>query len=153
MVQTGARMEAASAPPRVVYEVDFVEQRSRLTTLVRWLLAIPHYLVLFLYGIGAFVAVVIAWFALVFTGRWPASLYDFVAGLVRWQARVQGYTYLLVDPYPPFDGAEHPEYPVRLLIPGRQAQYSRAKAGLRVFLLIPVYIINYVLGAVAGVLA
>jgi hypothetical protein len=148
MVQTGARMQA-----HVAYVVDFVEKRSRLTTLFRWLLAIPHFLVLTLYGIGAVVAIVIAWFALVFTGRWPTGLYDFVAGFARWLARVQAYTNLLVDPYPPFDGNEHPEYPARLVIPPRQPSYSRAKVALRLVLLIPVYVINYVLGAVAGILA
>src|SRR5437016_3417140 len=102
MVQTGARMEAASAPPRVVYEVDFVEQRSRLTTLVRWLLAIPHYLVLFLYGIGAFVAVVIAWFALVFTGRWPVEgIHGALRFCLSYAARALAYAALLTEEWPP----------------------------------------------------
>jgi len=144
MVQTGARMTS--------YVVDFTESRNRLTTLVRLLLAVPHYVVLFFYGVAAFVAVVVAWFALVFTGRWPAGLYDFVGGFARWSARLQAYAYLLVDPYPPFDGGEHPEYPARLVLAPRQARYSRLKALFRIVLYIPVYIINYVLSAVAVVL-
>jgi Domain of unknown function (DUF4389) len=137
---------------RVAYVVDFTERRNRLTTLVRLLLAIPQYVVLFFYGVAAFVAVVVAWFALVLTGRWPAGLYDFVAGFARWSARVQAYAYLLVDAYPPFDGGEHPEYAARLVLAPRQPLYSRLKALFRIVLYVPVYIINYVLGAVAVVL-
>ena len=71
--------------------------------LVKWLLAIPHYVVLFFLGIGAFVAVVIAWFAILFTGRYPRGLFDFVVGTQRWFVRVAAYAILLTtDRYPPF---------------------------------------------------
>ncbi|HYJ00307.1 MAG TPA: DUF4389 domain-containing protein [Thermoleophilaceae bacterium] len=71
--------------------------------LVKWLLAIPHYIVLIFLGIGAFVAVVIAWFAILFTGRYPRALFDFVVGVQRWFARVAAYSVLLTtDRYPPF---------------------------------------------------
>jgi len=71
--------------------------------LVKWLLAIPHYFVLFFLYIGAFFAVVIAWFAILFTGRYPRGLFDFVAGVIRWHNRVTGYAFALVtDRYPPF---------------------------------------------------
>jgi len=71
--------------------------------LVKWLLAIPHYIVLFFLGIFAFVAVVIAWFAILFTGRYPRGLFDFVVGVQRWFVRVGAYAVLLTtDRYPPF---------------------------------------------------
>jgi hypothetical protein len=71
--------------------------------LVKWLLAIPHYIVLFFLDIGAFFAVVFAWFAILFTGRYPRGLFDFVEGVIRWNNRVTAYAYLLVtDKYPPF---------------------------------------------------
>ncbi|HEX2435979.1 MAG TPA: DUF4389 domain-containing protein [Solirubrobacterales bacterium] len=71
--------------------------------LVKWLLAIPHYIVLFFLHIGAFFAVVFAWFAILFTGRYPRGLFDFVEGVIRWNNRVTAYAYLLVtDKYPPF---------------------------------------------------
>lgn len=71
--------------------------------LVKWLLAIPHYFVLFFLYIGAFFAVVIAWFAILFTGRYPRGLFNFVEGVYRWQNRVVGYAFALVtDRYPPF---------------------------------------------------
>jgi hypothetical protein len=76
---------------------------SRGLPLVKWFLAIPHYIVLFFLWIGAFFAVVFAWFAILFTGRYPRGLFDFVVGVVRWHLRVAGYAYLLVtDTYPPF---------------------------------------------------
>jgi hypothetical protein len=76
---------------------------NRWLPLVKWLLAIPHYIVLFFLDIGAVVAVVIAWFAILFTGRYPRGLFDFVEGVIRWHNRVIGYAFLLVtDRYPPF---------------------------------------------------
>ncbi len=70
---------------------------------MKWLLAIPHYIVLFFLSIGAFVAVVIAWFAILFTGRYPRALFDYVVGVGRWGLRVNAYAFLLVtDRYPPF---------------------------------------------------
>jgi|SRR5215218_591548 len=71
--------------------------------LVKWLLAIPHYIVLFFLGTFAFVAVLIAWFAILFTGRYPRPLFDFIVGVQRWWLRVTAYmTVLTTDRYPPF---------------------------------------------------
>lgn len=132
----------------VTFETDFVERRSRLTTFFRFLLAIPQFIVLAFYGLAAFCAVVVAWFALLFTGRWPMGLYMFVAGYMRYHARVYAYAWLLVDPYPPFSSAEEPGYPVRLNIPAPQEDYSRLKVLLRIFYVIPAAIIVYVLNLV-----
>jgi Domain of unknown function (DUF4389) len=71
--------------------------------LVKWFLAIPHYIVLAFLWIGVVVAVVIAWFAILFTGRYPRGLFDFVVGVARWHLRVVGYAFALVtNAYPPF---------------------------------------------------
>jgi hypothetical protein len=71
--------------------------------LVKWFLAIPHYVVLFFLTIGAIVAIIIAWFAILFTGRYPRGLFHFVVGVGRWALRVQAYAFLLTtDRYPPF---------------------------------------------------
>jgi hypothetical protein len=66
-------------------------------------LAIPHYFVLILLFVGALIAVAVAWFAIVFTGRYPRELFDLVEGVGRWHNRVIGYAFILVtDRYPPF---------------------------------------------------
>ena len=78
-------------------------QLNRWLPLVKWLLAIPHYIVLLFLVIGAVVAVIVAWFAILFTGRYPRGLFDYVVGVIRWSNRVTGYAMVLVtDEYPPF---------------------------------------------------
>ncbi len=82
---------------------DAKEGLNRWLPLVKWLLAIPHYIVLFFLFIGALVAVIIAWFAILFTGRYPRGLFDYVEGVLRWGNRVGAYAFWLVtDQYPPF---------------------------------------------------
>jgi hypothetical protein len=76
---------------------------NRWLPLVKWFLAIPHYVVLFFLEFGAFFAVVFAWFAILFTGRYPRALFDYVEGVIRWHNRVVAYAFVLVtDAYPPF---------------------------------------------------
>ena len=76
---------------------------SRWLPLVKWLLAIPHYIVLFALSIGSFVVVVCAWFAILFTGRYPRWAFDYNVGVMRWALRVEAYALLLTtDRYPPF---------------------------------------------------
>ena len=82
---------------------DVPKDLNRWLPLVKWFLAIPHYIVLFCLGIAAFVCVVIAWFAILFTGRYPRGLFDFVIGVYRWSLRVDAYAFLLTtDRYPLF---------------------------------------------------
>lgn len=86
-------------------DFDAPEERTlnRWLPLVKWLLAVPHYVVLFFLDIAAVVAVVAAWFAIVFTGRHPRALFDFLVGVGRWHNRVISYAWILVtDRYPPF---------------------------------------------------
>jgi hypothetical protein len=80
---------------------------NRWLPLVKWLLAIPHYIVLLFLWIGAFFAVIAAWFAILFTGRYPRGLFDYVEGVMRWENRVVAYVAILAtDRYPPFRLAE-----------------------------------------------
>jgi hypothetical protein len=82
---------------------DVPQELNRWLPLVKWLLAVPHYIVLFFLGIAALVAIIVAWFAILFTGRYPRSIFDFVEGVFRWNNRVVAYALLLVtDQYPPF---------------------------------------------------
>jgi len=84
-------------------EYPDANQLSRGMPIVKWLLAIPHWIILFFLWIGAVVSVVIAWFAILFTGRYPRGLFDFVVGVNRWTLRVDAYAVLLTtDRYPPF---------------------------------------------------
>ena len=82
---------------------DAKQELNRWLPLVKWFLAIPHYVVLWFLSIAAFLCVIIAWFAILFTGRYPRSLFDFVVGVFRWWLRVAAYAFLLTtDRYPPF---------------------------------------------------
>jgi Domain of unknown function (DUF4389) len=87
-------------------EIDYPDVErdlNRWLPLVKWLLAIPHYILLIFLSVGAVFAVVIAWFAILVTGHYPRALFDFVVGVGRWWLRVQAYAFLLVtDRYPPF---------------------------------------------------
>ena len=87
-------------------EIDYPDVErglNRWLPLVKWLMAIPHYVVLFVLVLMAIVAVVLAWFAILITGRYPRALFDFVVGVARWGLRVNAYAFLLVtDRYPPF---------------------------------------------------
>lgn len=125
-----------------IFEAQYVEQRSRLTTFFRLFLAIPHFIVLYVWGLIAGLAVIVAWFALVITGRYPQSLYDFVSGLQRYSTAVYGYIALLTDEYPPFSGNTD-NYPIHLKVPPAKAEYNRLKVLFRIILAIPVFIIIY----------
>jgi len=154
LIPTGASatLRAMSAYP-VGYECDFVAERSRLTTFFRYFLAIPPILVGIIWIFAGAFAVVVAWFALLFTGRYPEGLYNIALGVNRYFTRVQGYMRLLTDVYPPFDMGEHPEYPIRLTAGGPQESYSRVKVFFRYFLAIPVLLINYALNLLANIAA
>jgi hypothetical protein len=82
---------------------DVKRDLNRWLPLVKWVLALPHYVVLAFLGIGAVFAIVAAWFAILVTGRYPQVLFDYVVGVARWSVRVNAYAFLLVtDRYPPF---------------------------------------------------
>ena len=105
------RDEYPSTDEEQAVHLDFAypdaKQLSRGLPLVKWFLAIPHWIVLFFLWIGAVVCIIIAWFAILFTGRYPRSLFDYVVGVQRWSLRVEAYAFLLItDQYPPFSLSE-----------------------------------------------
>src|SRR5207244_12540456 len=82
---------------------DAARDLNRWLPLVKWLLAIPHYIVLALLSIAAIAVVLVAWFVILFTGRYPRGLFAFVEGVLRWWNRVTAYAFVLItDKYPPF---------------------------------------------------
>jgi hypothetical protein len=136
----------------ISYAADYAaEGRNRLTTFFRWILAIPWLIVAGLYGFAAYFATVIAWFAIVFTGRYPEGLYDFNAGYLRMYNRVNSWYYLLTDEWPPFGGEAAPEYPIRIGVAEPLDTYSRAKTFFRLIVGIPVMILAWVQGLILTV--
>jgi hypothetical protein len=127
----------------VTFEADYVERRNRLTAFFRLILVIPLAIVLSLYGIVAYIAIVMAWFVIVITGKFPGGLYDFVAGFLRFTARVTAYGLLLSDPYPPFGGSPDASYPVRMEFAGPLEPYSRVRTLFRIILAIPIVFVRY----------
>jgi hypothetical protein len=85
-----------------VLEVDYPEQLNRFLPFIKWLLVIPNIIALFFLAIAAFVVIIIAFFAILFTKTYPRGLFDFVVGVYRWSERANGYAYLFTDKYPPF---------------------------------------------------
>jgi hypothetical protein len=107
-----------SGPPSPSYpatvEITYPSELNRWLPLIKWLLAVPHYVALFFVAIGAFFVAVYAFFAVLFTGRWPRGAFDYLVGTVRWYYRVLAYVHLMTDVYPPFSMADDPHFPVRL---------------------------------------
>ncbi len=98
---TGPDADPGTDPP-TRFSIERPDRLSRLLIFVKWLLAIPHYIVLLFLLIGAAIASLVGFFAVLITGRWPEGLRAFIVGVHRWAYRVQAYVYLLTDTYPPF---------------------------------------------------
>ena len=138
----------------IVYSADYEgEGRSRLSVFFRYFLLIPWAIVGVFYSLAAFLAVFVAWFAIVFTGRYPQGIYDFVAGFVRFAARVNSFGYLLTDEFPAFNGQPDDAYPVKVGIPEPLPLYSRLKTLFRLIVGIPVWLLNYVMGVILAVIS
>jgi hypothetical protein len=141
-------MSAVSAHPvRVEGRLD--PQLSRWLWLVKWVLAIPHYIVLFFLSIAFVLLTIVAFFAILFTGRYPRSIFDFNVGVLRWWWRVVYYSYgaLGTDRYPPFTVGPAPDYPASVEVPYPE-QLSRGLVLVKWWLLaIPHYL---VLGVLLG---
>jgi hypothetical protein len=138
--------QSASHP--VKYEVAYQEQRNRLTTFFRFILVIPHVILLALWGIAVYVTTILAWFAILVTGRFPAGLWSFAHRYLVYSARVNGYSGLLSDVYPPFgsDG----DYPVRVTVEAPD-RHSRLTTFFRSVLVIPALLGLYLLGIAQNV--
>jgi hypothetical protein len=134
----------SSAYP-VAYEVDTPEKLSRWLWLFKWLLTLPHVVVLWVLGIILSFALFFAWVAILVTGRYPKGLFDFVLGVTRWGARLSAYGSHLTDRYPPFSMQEEPGYPVRLKAPHPERS-SRLTAFFRWLLVIPHWVVIVALG-------
>jgi Domain of unknown function (DUF4389) len=128
--------------------VDDDLHRSRLTVFFRFLLVIPHLIVLLFWGIAVYVLAVVNWFVALFKGELPQSLHDFQATYLRYSCQVTAYYCLVANPYPPFGGGP---YPVDLAIapPVRQGRWT---IFFRVILAIPAYILAAVLSFVLEVI-
>jgi hypothetical protein len=122
--------------------VDYVERRSRLTTFFRFILAIPHLIFAAIFGLVAYVVAIIAWFAIIITGRFPEGMWNLVAGFIRYYTRVNTYCWLVTDPFPPFSGEGDYTADTTLERPERQ---SRLKVFFRFILIIPFAILMYLL--------
>jgi len=119
-------------PIRLVVTDDL--RRSRLTVFFRLLLAIPHFIWIYLWGIAALVVLVIAWLAALFTRRVPGGIHDFLARYLRYQVHLYGYVTLAADPYPAFNGSA--DYPIDVVIPGPEEQ-GRLGVFFRALLALP----------------
>lgn len=125
-------------------------RRSRLTVFFRALLVIPHFILLYLWGIAATVVWIISWFAALFTGRVPEGMHNFLAGYLRYQVHVFAYLTLAANPYPAFSGSA--DYPVTVEI-APPAKQGRLGVFFRGLLAIPAMIFSYVLNFLTEVVA
>ncbi len=88
----------------VELEFEYQQRQSRLTTFFRGILAIPHIIIMEALSVAAAAILFVAWWAILFTGRYPRTFHDFTAWFLRWNTRVTAYLYLMTDRYPPFSG-------------------------------------------------
>ncbi len=134
--------QMAEGSSRVEVRFGTTRPQRRWTVLIRFILVIPQYVVLFFVGIGAAVVVFLGWFAALFMGRLPTPFARFVLGYVRWTTRVSAYTYLLTDVYPPFALDPDPNYPVDVAV--TTGRLNRFAVFFRIILVIPAYIVSTV---------
>jgi hypothetical protein len=128
----------------IQYEADYAEQQGRWRTFFRLILAIPWYILGSVYVIGASIVALIAWFALLFTGRYPEGLYNFNAGVLRFVGRANAFAYLQTQEYPPFGLEEASGYPVRVKVDPPLESYNRWKVAFRLIVGIPVLVMGYI---------
>jgi hypothetical protein len=126
----------------ISFAADYDIERSRLTTFFRLIIVIPWAIWAAIYGIAALVVVVIAWFALLFTARYPEGMYNFVAGYLRLQTRVYAYALLLTDDLPSFGAGPEPDYPIKIDVAPPQERYNRWKTFFKYVLYFPQLLIG-----------
>jgi hypothetical protein len=148
-VEAAPPIESPRYPVRV--DARRQERYHRFLPLVKWLLAFPHYFVLVFLAIGVGFAKIIAFFAVLITGRYPRGIFDFVVGVLRWSWRVTAYVSLLRDEYPPFTMAADPGYPAELEIEYPEQGIDRWRPLVHWLLLIPYLIVVWLLMIVGRV--
>jgi Domain of unknown function (DUF4389) len=126
--------------------------QSRLTVFFRILMVIPHAIVLYLVGIAAAVVMLIAWFAIIILGKYPAGMFNFSVGVARWQARVGAYALLLTGVFPPFSLEDSDTYPIRLTVADATTGRNRLTTFFRIFMIIPQIIVLYFVAFVTEIL-
>ena len=145
--------QVATTSRQPTFSMPWQERQSRLTTFFRWATAIPSLVWLAIWSIALWVTVPISWFALLFTGRYPESLYELHASWARYATHTYGYAYLGTDHWPGFSGSPDVDHPVRLGIGPPLPAYDRLKVGLRLIFMIPVVLIAYAMNLVAQIAA
>lgn len=138
---TMAPASVDSSKPELIFDVAYPERLSRLLIFVKWLLVIPHMIVLAVLGIALSITSLLAFFAILFTGRYPRGLWEFGIGIFRWQANVSAYYMLQRDEYPPFSGAPG-AYPVQFDI-AYPERLSRLLIFVKWLLIIPAVFVYY----------
>jgi hypothetical protein len=125
----------------IEFEADYPEAGiSRWRPLVQGFMAIPHLIALAFVLFAMYFAFIGAWFAIVFTRSYPRGLFDFVAGTVRWSARVNAFIYLMTERYPPFSTADDPGYPIRARFAYPEAGISRWRPFFQGILALPHFV-------------
>jgi hypothetical protein len=127
----------------VEYEADFNPHPSRGTTFFRVILAIPWLIVGLVYAIAFAFTHFFAWVAIIVLGRYPAGLYNFNSGVVRYFIRTGAWVYLQTDAWPPFGISDDPSYPIRVDISPAAEKQSRLKALFRLILALPMLVLSY----------
>ncbi|GBD22460.1 hypothetical protein HRbin29_00090 [bacterium HR29] len=143
--------QAPSLTYPVSLEVAPPESQNRLSILFRLLLVIPHAIVLYFLQLAVQFVVFLAWFIILFAGRFPTGLWRFVCGSLRWATRVNAYTLLLTGRYPPFALEDDLDYPVRLLAEERTDNRNRLTVFFRIILVIPHVLVLYFLALAQSV--
>jgi hypothetical protein len=155
MAGTAQPLVPGAGPPNPPYpvqvDIGYQEEYSRFLPLFKWLLAIPHIFALLFVGLAAYFAILGAWLAVLFTGKYPRGIFDFLVGAMRWSARVNAYLRLQTDQYPPFSLEDDPNYPVRLVVQYPEQGIARWRPLLHWLMVLPYAICAYFVILVAGV--
>jgi hypothetical protein len=111
---------AAVVPPNPDYparlDIDYPVKSSRLLLFFRGILVLPHYFILMVLGLVAWIGLLVAWLSVLITAHYPKGIFSYLSGVIRYGVRVVAYQMLLTDKYPPFGLGDHPRYPVRIEI-------------------------------------
>jgi hypothetical protein len=132
-----------------VYEVPFHgTDRNRLTAFFRLIVAIPWLIVLYVYAYVGAVLAVVAWFALVFTGQYPETLYRWNSGILRYGTSISGFMHLVTDAWPSFGWSQDPNQPQQVLYAPPAAKQSRLKVAFRLILVLPLLVVSWAINYV-----